>query len=258
MIIPFWSKDPMILIEPDSLRELWPMKNMQYEQKMNAISRLVIIMTVIGFIFTQSVKIIMVGATTLLIIFLFYQYKKSKHSTFKEMFQSYDKDEYNQTAKVVSNGVLSNGVLSNGDSKTLLRNPETLETFVKADFAKTEKSNPFSNVLLTQIHDEPDRRAAPPSFNPEIHENITDSIKEMVQELNPGIQETETQLFGDLGEKFYLDQSNRQFFSTANTRVTNDQGAFGEFLYGNMYSAKEDGVEGAIARVQDSYRYTLY
>jgi hypothetical protein len=248
MIIPFWSKDPMILIEPDSLRELWPTKNMQYDQKLNAISRLVIAMTLVGFILTQSIKIVMVGSATLLIIFLLYRYKKSKNHALKEMFQAYDKDEYNESAKVTTNV----------KSKAMLRNPETLETFVKTDFEKTQKRNPFSNVLLTQINDDPERRAAPPSFNPEIHENINDSIKEMVQELNPGIKNTDKQLFGDLGEKFYLDQSNRQFFSTANTRVTNDQGAFGEFLYGNMYSAKEDGVEGAIARVQDNYRYTLY
>jgi hypothetical protein len=76
--------------------------------------------------------------------------------------------------------------------------------------------------------------------------------------LNPDIKDTDKQLFGDLGERFYLDQSNRQFFSNANTRVTDDQGAFGQFLYGDMYSAKEDGIEGAIARVQDNYRYTLY
>jgi ABC-type multidrug transport system fused ATPase/permease subunit len=246
MIIPFWSSEPKILIDPEYLSECWPTKHMQPDQKLNALSRLIIALTIVGFIFTQSVKIVMIGATTLLLIFLLYRYKKSKNHSIKEMFQAYDKDEYNASAKVTSK------------ANTKLRNPETLETFVKTDFEKTEKSNPFSNVLLTDINDTPERKAAPPSFNPEIHENITLSVKEMVQELNPGIKDTDKQLFGDLGEKFYLDQSNRQFFSTANTRVTNDQGAFGEFLYGNMYSAKEDGVEGAIARVQDNYRYTLY
>jgi hypothetical protein len=80
----------------------------------------------------------------------------------------------------------------------------------------------------------------------------------MVQKLNPGIKNTNKQLFGDLGENFYLDQSNRNFFSTANTRIANDQGAFSQFLYGNMPSSKESNSAGAMQRVADSYRYTLY
>ena len=60
-------------------------------------------------------------------------------------------------------------------------------------------------------------------------------------------------------QNFELDQSNRVFYSTPNTRVANDQGAFAQFLYNDLkYSAKESTPEGAIARVQDNYRYTLY
>jgi hypothetical protein len=76
--------------------------------------------------------------------------------------------------------------------------------------------------------------------------------------LNPGIKNTNKQLFGDLWQQFLLDQSNRVFFSTPNTRVANDQGAYSQYLYGWMPSGKESTPEGAFARVQDNYRYTLY
>ena len=76
--------------------------------------------------------------------------------------------------------------------------------------------------------------------------------------MNPSIKNTNKQLFGDLSENFNLDQSNRAFFSTANTRVTNDQGAFAKYLYGGMISAKESTPEGDFARVQDNVRYNLY
>ena len=76
--------------------------------------------------------------------------------------------------------------------------------------------------------------------------------------MNPEIKNTNKQLYGDLWEKFNLDQSNRSFYSTANTRVTNDQGAYAQFLYGNMPSGKSSGPDGDFARVQDNYRYTLY
>jgi hypothetical protein len=48
-----------------------------------------------------------------------------------------------------------------------------------------------------------------------------------------------------------------RFYSTANTRVENDQGAYQNYLYGAMYSSKEDTPEGALMRVADSYRYIL-
>jgi len=75
--------------------------------------------------------------------------------------------------------------------------------------------------------------------------------------LNPDITNTNKQIYGDLWDKYNLDNSLLSFYSTANTRVTSDQGAFAEYLYGNMYSAKESGIEGDIMRVKDSYRYIL-
>jgi hypothetical protein len=122
------------------------------------------------------------------------------------------------------------------------------------------KKNPFSNVLLTQINDDPERKSAPPSFNVDVDEDITKNVKRSVQMMNPGIKGTNKQLYGDLWQNFELDQSNRIFYSTANTRIEpGDQGALGQFLYNNLkYSGKESTAEGAIARVQDNYRYTLY
>jgi len=76
--------------------------------------------------------------------------------------------------------------------------------------------------------------------------------------MNPGIDNTNKQLYGDLWQNFELDQSNRNFYSTANTKVVNDQGAFAQFLYGNMPSAKESGPDSDMQRVKDNYRYILY
>ena len=76
----------------------------------------------------------------------------------------------------------------------------------------------------------------------------------MVQMLNPELENTNKQLYGDLWENFELDQSNRIFYSTANTRVTNDQGAFADFLYGTMPSGKDGDKFQLLA---DSFRYIL-
>lgn len=75
------------------------------------------------------------------------------------------------------------------------------------------------------------------------------------QKNNPGI-DTDKELFGDLFDEFNLDNSMQRFYSTANTRVANDQGAFAQFLYGDMPSSKENNAGGAMARVANIYRFT--
>ena len=243
MTIQFWSNDPTILFNKDYIFELWPTTNMSYEQKLNAITRLIIVITILGFILTRSTRILIVGLVTVSLIFVLYKMREQKVSRKNEGFE-----------------VQGNQVTGLFDKKMkTITNPVTLESVVSTEFQEGNKKNPFSNVLLTDIMDDPDRKAAPPSFNPEIEEKITKDVKKSVQFMNPGINNTNKQLFGDLWNNFELDQSNRIFYSTANTRVTNDQGAFAKYLYDDLkYSAKESTPEGAFARVQDNYRYTLY
>ena len=243
MTIQFWSNDPTILFNKDYIFELWPTSNMCYEQKLNAISRLIILLTVLGYILTMSKRIIVVGVLTLLVIFILYSMRKQKVT--KDMLEG-----FNVTGNEVT------GLFDNKPKSYI--NPVTLDSVLRTEFKEGNRKNPFSNVLLTQINGEPDRKAAPPAFNVDVDEDITKNVKKAVQMMNPGIKNTNYQLFGDLYQNFELDQSNRQFFSTANTRVANDQGAYGQYLYGYMPSAKESTPEGAMARVQDNYRYTLY
>ena len=239
MTTPFWINDPTILFNKDYIFDLWPTPNMNYQEKLNSITRMVIFITILGYILTMSPRILLIGIITLLLIIALFKMKKQK---------------------ITNEGFISVTTGKNSSTKTTdsITNPVTLKSVLKSEFKEGNKKNPFSNVLLTQIMDEPNRKPAPPSFNPDVEVDITNNTKKNVQQLNPGIKNTNKQLFGDLWDKFELDQSNRNFYSTANTKVCNDQGAFAEFLYGDMLSAKSSGIDGAIARVQDNYRYILY
>jgi len=206
---------------------------MCYEQKLNAITRIIIVITILGYIFSRSARILVAGVSTIAIIVVLFKMRKPK-----------------LTKEMMNEGFRGNEVTGMFD--------KTLNTVIQEDFKEGNKKNPFGNVLLTEIMDDPDRKSAPPSFNPSIDEDITKNVKRSVQSMNPGIKNTNKQLYGDLWENFELDQSNRVFFSTANTRVTNDQGAFSKFLYGNMPSAKGSSTEDNLQREKDNYRYTLY
>ena len=243
MTIQFWSNEPTILFNKEYIFELWPNSSMCYEQKLNSISRLIILLTILGYILTMSKRVLIVGALTLLVIFILYNMRKQKVS--KDMLENFD---------IQGNEVT--GMFDNKPKSFI--NPVTLDAVLRTEFKEGNKKNPFSNVLLTQISDEPERKAAPPSFNVDVDEDITKNVKRAVQMMNPSIKNTNKQLFGDLYQNFQLDQSNRIFYSTPNTRVTNDGLSFGKFLYGNMPSAKESTPEGNMQRVKDNYRYILY
>jgi hypothetical protein len=244
MSIQFWTNNPTILFNKEYIFELWPTANMCYEQKLNSITRLVILITILGYILTMSQRILAVGLITLAVIFALFTMRKQKI-----------------TKEMASEGFNVKGNEDTGmfDKKpNSYVNPVTLDNVLKTEFKEGNKKNPFSNVLLTQIMDDPNRKAAPPSFNVDVDEDITKNVKRSVQMMNPTIKNTNKQLFGDLWQQFELDQSNRAFFSTANTRVENDQSAYGNYLYGTMPSAKESTPEGNMQRFADAYRYTLY
>jgi hypothetical protein len=238
---PFWLNSPTILFKKESIMEIVPTNQMTLEEKMNAVSRFVIVFTLLGYMFTKSPKIVYLGITTLAIIVVYYNYKKGEGiEGFSENLDNISK--------------INPRTFDMLEQQTIL-NPETLETYLKSDFIESNKKNPMGNVLLTDIGDNPNRKAAPPSFNTEIYEDINNSTKKMIQSLNPGIKNTNKQLFGDLGEQFEFDQSMIQYYSTPNTKVVNDQGAFADFLYGDMPSCKDGDT---IQCVKDNFRYNLY
>lgn len=234
MAIKVWFDDPTILFNKDSIFELWPTMDMCYEQKINAITRLVILITILGYILTTSKRIVAVGVLTLVVIYVLFKSRKQKI-----------------TNDMINEGFTNSMVEVTGE-------PVPLDAVLKTEFKQGSKKNPFSNVLLTQIGDEPDRKSAPPSFNVDVDEDITKNIKRAVQMMNPGIKNTSKQLFGDLYQEQQLDNFSRQLYSTPNSRVENDGISYAKFLYGDMPSAKESTPEGNMQRVKDNYRYTLY
>jgi len=234
----FWINEPSILLNKDYILQVWPSSKMSYEEKLNAISRLVIILTVLGFVLTMNKSILLIGVVTLVAIFAMYKMRKQKVT--KDMLDG-SKEGFS-------------GIDVKNQQETII-NPDTLKSYLKSEFMPVNKKNPLGNVLLTEIMDNPTRKPAPPSFNTEVYEDINVSTKKMVQSLNPGIKNTNKQLYGDLGEQFEFDQSQWSFYSTPNTKIPNDQGAFADYLYGDMPSCRDGN---AFACVQDNIRYNLY
>ncbi len=250
--IPFWSNDPTVLFNKKHILELFPQQGMTFDEKLNAISRLIILLCILGFMITRSYRFLLNGVIALFIVYI--MYKTQKHLIVSELTKkTVDKEGFANKTNKGGKGIMNSD--NTIDATVKIINPETLKSYLKSDFEEVNKNNPLGNVLLTEIMDNPKRKPAPPSFSTEVYEDISDNTKRMIQTLNPGIKNTNKQLFGDLGEKFEFDQSMWQYYSNPNTKIPNDQGAFADFLYGDMPSCR--GGDD-IACVKDNFRYNLY
>jgi len=236
LIVPFWTQNPNVLVDPVYIMEFFPVETMTYEQKLNAITRTVILLTIVGFVFTKSIRLLLISLITFVAIYLMYYYydleknkvaSKKKVADIKEGFSGPGRDFYQNSGLAIPPNV----------------------------FQSPDSHNPFSNVLMTDYEDNPDKRPAPPAFNQNINDQILLQAKKTVMESNPGQPDIADKLFKDLGEQLAFEQSMRPFHSTAGTTIPNDQAAFAEFCYGSMVSCKEGN---AFACARNMSHYTNY
>ena len=227
---PFWLNEPTILFNKKHITEIWPNPNMSNMEKLNAISRFVIIASLLGYLITLNMGIIFVGIITLAVIAILYH-------------------------------VQSNKIIADEKAKELP--PKIKESFtnailyneVKDDYTNPKENNPMMNVLLPEISYNPTRNEAAPAFNAEVEKNINNSTKDYVVDTTFSDESTKQKeyikrkLFSDLGDSYTFDDSMRNFYTNPNTTIPNDQEGFANFCFGDMISAKE-GNEFALGRWQ--------
>lgn len=236
--VPFWAENPNILLKPEFFTEFFPSSDMSYNQKLNAITRMVILLTMIVFAANPTPMTIIYGMMTMFAIYLVYYY----HRTEKE------KSEKRRMENM--------SVMMEGDSNTNPAIAALGKSIPKNGvFDDPTSQNPFSNVLVTDYSDNPEKKPAPPAFNQNVNNTILGQAKQLVQEANPEQPDIADKLFKDLGEQLYFEQSLRPFYSTSATTIPNDQQAFSDFCYGSMVSCKE-GNQFACAK-SIATRHTL-
>tara|TARA_B110000261_G_scaffold125688_1_gene140377 strand:- start:286 stop:981 length:696 start_codon:yes stop_codon:yes gene_type:complete len=216
----FWLEDPSVLIKQNEITKIWPRGIHNMYERLNAVSRMTILFTLVAYVVTKKVKVVISGALTLLAIILLYYIKKNNMI---EKLRAVVKNEgFSNVGHIKEFGGGTGGIV-----------------------VATEPTpkNPLMNVMLHEIHDNPERKPAAKSFHPAVERNINEATKDFVAGNfdDPNIR---SQLFDDLGDSFTFDRSMRAWHPTANTQVPNDQKGFADFCYGNMVSCK-DGHETA-------------
>ena len=249
-IIPFWSENPNILLNNDFLFEFFPVENMSFEQKLNAISRTVVLLSLVTFLYTKSIRILLIGAVSLFFIFMLHKSKAVDEKEIKDKkTEGFDEASASATPSATPPATPS-ATPSATPAKQLYKTTDMMNVFQKPD-----STNPFGNVLVTDYITNPQRKPAPPAFNENVNLEIIEQAKEFVRKSNPDQPDITEKLFKDLGDEYVFEQSLRPFTSTASTTIPNDQQSFSEFCYGNMVSCKEGN---AFACAKNVARYNNY
>jgi Family of unknown function (DUF5762) len=239
----FWSQDPNVLFQPAHILEFFPTETMTYNQKLNAITRTVIVLTLLSFVFTRNIRLLAVAAFTMLAIFLLYFAHQRASPASDDEMEPFDLPASQIKPAAPFRG---GGNLVNDPSLEQLgdRRPKTV---MHTGFLPTAVDNPLGNVLITDYEFNPARPPAEPAYVDEVANNILNTTKQTIAKNNPGQPGIIDKLFNDLADQFDFEQSMRPFYATANTMIPNDQTGFAEFCYGNMVSCKE-GNQFACAR----------
>jgi len=192
----FWVNDPNVLVANFSI---WPMPHMNKNDKFNAISRLILMMTLLGVFITRSMNLLITGVITLAVIAFLY-YAKDKKADVKESFTNACTGPYYKS--------VPDNPLGNVQLPEIQFNP----TRDKAPLAASKKQEKTINqntkemIINTSFKDDP---------------------------------ELGKKLFKDLGDELTFDRSMLNFNTTANTTIPNDQNGFAKFCYGDMPSCKD-------------------
>ena len=206
----FWINEPTILFRADTISQLWPTKEMTMDENLNAITRLTIILSCLGYLISKNYRIVIAGTITIFAIIIL---KYSKRSDEQNSLEGY-----------------SNLRQAQKDLKK---------------YEPTEK-NPLMNVLLPEIQDNPERPEAQLAYMPDVVDNINKKTQDMVVNNFDNPDGIRDKLFKDLGDNFQFDRSMIHFTTNANTQIPNDQSSFAEFCYGGMTSCKTGNPEACL------------
>ena len=118
----FWINDITELFKQNRLLDVWPKKFYSIDRKYNAITRLILYLTIFGYFFTKSIYIVVSAVIVILVLFL---YKN----------QSSNVEEWTICLKKVV-------------EKTLVSD---FQNIMEEEEHFLQEKNPLMNVLLPQI-----------------------------------------------------------------------------------------------------------
>ena len=142
----FWLENPNILLNKNYITEIWPKDNFDLARKLNAITRIIVLMGILGYYLTKSPFIPVSAIVSLIVLVIIF---KSKN-------------------KIINEGFTHN---------TYDNNSPNLKEILKKEFTMPTQKNPVMNVLINEYKDNHTRKPAAPVYNEDVHQEMNQKAK---------------------------------------------------------------------------------
>lgn len=204
----FWLEDPCILIKNFcKFNPLGIFKDNKFSNNMNAYTRFIIIIMIVLYVVTKEIMYILIGIIIIVvIIIMFYAFRKDSFEVIPSdlPFMNNPKQNFNTYSK----NLLNEAEL-----------PRRRSDYYNPDVVV---NNPLKNVPITDYD------------KPQEYYKATRSDSDMSKFVDGKIFQT--------ADQFIFDRNTRQFYTTPNSSVPNDQTAFANWLYGTDNVCKEGSI----------------
>jgi len=146
-MVSFWLENPNALLNKQHITEIWPNSDFDLGRKLNAITRLIIILAILGYFLTKSIYIPVSALVSIIVLVIIFKTKNKKEEGFVGTFKKRD--------------------------AALHEIGQVLEK----EFTLPTKKNPAMNVLMNEYSENPTRKPAAPAYNDEVHEEINEKAQ---------------------------------------------------------------------------------
>lgn len=150
----FWLNDPKILFHKDKLLEVWPYTQLSFNEKINATTRFVIYVSLIGYVFLNNYLILLLGVIIIFILIIAYKYNRVE--SFESSLNSPSLDQGKHTSKNPLYNVLNSDYVDDvnkeeikeyyGATKENDINHQTKQFIYEANKSNKDIGNIFKNL----------------------------------------------------------------------------------------------------------------
>jgi len=237
-LVEFWLNNPNALLDQKYIRDVWPDESMTFERKLNAITRTIMVMTLVGAVLIRRrTTAIMASGVLATASLAFLHYIKNPSGQDREGFMNMSNEQD------VANDEFTHDAGRETEGMSHIEGEGVRKKHKQGVYA----SNPFRNVMV------PDYGTAAleqPGIEDEEYEDIYDTVKrntvdEFQNEDEIESEEMHSKLFQSLGDSYVFENSMRNYATNPSRTVAGNQDEFAKYCYGDMCSMKEQGIHPA-------------
>ena len=217
--IVFWGDNPNVLLQ--NMEELFPTSDMNIEQTLNAITRLIFVIAAVMIFFAPSpTRMVVAAAGSFLFIYIYYQMTRS---VAKENFETVTYPSMADLEEV---------------------------------FEAPTPEAPMGNIRPLDYHKDSPKKPAAPGVLPVVRQKILEQFKELWGRVYP--PSAMKRIFETREGNYIFEQSLRPFYTMASTTIPNNMQEFMDRTHPTDASGRVRGhVRGTIYNMKPAAGFTV-